>query len=208
MDLLDQLRRPPPPPLPVNRYSSHDRISRKESMDTLYKRNRQPRLQPLFSPSEPSEKRHSASSLRERDVNANSLDPNSFLDGGSISKRSMRKHRLSVSSSVFQGPPSTMSMLNDDDDEEVPEDSAAFSAESPPPSPTLVFGKVQPRVVHAQGPSVSSSFAGSSPTTANFTVQDSPTSLRLLSDHEDHLGDMASLDLRGDFDDFDDFDDI
>lgn len=210
LDLLDQLRHPPPPsiPIPISRYPSYDRIPRHESTEALYKRSRPPRLQPIFPASETAEKqnmfRHSSSSLRDRD--GNSLDPNSFLDG-SIGKRSMR-NRLSVSSSVFRGPPSTMSMLNDDeDDEELPQASAALSNESPPPSPTLVFRKMGD-AAHEPSHSMSSSFSNASPTTANFTSQDSPTSLRLLSDHEDHLGDMASLDLRGDFDDFDDFDDM
>jgi hypothetical protein len=200
LDLLDRLRRPSLETPPINRYPSHDSMPRTGSVEALYKRTRPPKLQPLFPPPEMMEKgsmyRSASLSLRQR--NSISLDPTSFLDG-SIDKRSSRK-RASISSSVFQAPPSNMSMLNDDDEEAMPPRSGGLSTDSASPSPTLVFSKLQHAVVpHSQ--SLSSPLGSISPTTANFShVQDSPNSLRLLSDHEDHLGDMASLDLHADLD--------
>ncbi|CAL1697494.1 unnamed protein product [Somion occarium] len=113
-------------------------------------------------------------------------------DGESYPKSSHRR-RFSNSSSIFPGPPSTMSML-------LHEDGAVSDVPSrSPSSPTLVLSKLPTR--QSQGSSQHShhraaSSGNISPTTANFSMlTGSPGSLNLRPEHERLLGDMPMLDL-------------
>ncbi|KAI0944232.1 hypothetical protein AcW1_001988 [Taiwanofungus camphoratus] len=118
--------------------------------------------------------------------------------------------RVSMSSSVFPGPPSNMSMIMHEEGITA-EHSATFSSRATSPSsPTLVFGKLNGKQStgsrHARTQSVSS--AGNiSPTTASVSmITGSPGSLYLRPEHERHLGDMPSLDLCAEELDDDDYD--
>ncbi|KAH9942856.1 hypothetical protein B0H21DRAFT_511054 [Amylocystis lapponica] len=120
--------------------------------------------------------------------------------------------RTSGASSVFHGPPSNMSMIMHEDG--VPTDhSGGVSIRSiSPSSPTLVLAKIgggKGSRGSRHGHSQSIGSAGNiSPTTANFSfVTGSPGSLNLRPEHELHLDDMPSLDLRGDMEDDDEYDD-
>ncbi|THH15430.1 hypothetical protein EW146_g5038 [Bondarzewia mesenterica] len=88
------------------------------------------------------------------------------------------RRRMSNTSSVFALPPSNMTMLVQED---------ALSAEHSGPGSFMSLNR-----------SVSST-GNISPTTANFSMNEtmgSPRSLNLKPEHELHLGDLASLDLR------------
>ena len=114
----------------------------------------------------------------------------------------LRTH--SASSSVFRVPPSNMSMLmhsSPNSDDEGPDLTRRDLHLQP--SQTFVFQKAQsqaqiflPGGNHGNAPNIS-------PTTVNFSISQpgSPGSLRLRSDHEDHLGDMESLHFDRDLDD-------
>ena len=114
----------------------------------------------------------------------------------------LRTH--SASSSVFRVPPSNMSMLmhsspnSDDEGPDLTRHDLHLQ-----PSQTFVLQKAQsqaqiflPGGNHGNAPNIS-------PTTVNFSISQpgSPGSLRLRSDHEDHLGDMESLHFDRDLDD-------
>ncbi|KAK7677825.1 hypothetical protein QCA50_019137 [Cerrena zonata] len=111
--------------------------------------------------------------------------------------KSMNLRRFSNSSSIFPGPPSTMSMLLHDDG--LGSDMHSKSS----PSPTLVMSKLPAR--QPQGSSHpahhhhrTASSGNISPTTANFSMlTGSPGSLNLRPEHERLLGDMPHLDLGG-----------
>ena len=123
----------------------------------------------------------------------------------------LRTH--SASSSVFGVPPSNMSLLmnsspNSDDEGFLEADETRRDLR-PHPSPTFVFNKsttqIFPPPSSAEGHEEDASVGNVSnvtPTTANFSISQpgSPGSLRLRSDHEDHLGDMESLHFDHDFD--------
>jgi hypothetical protein len=125
----------------------------------------------------------------------------------------LRRH--STSSSVFGAPPSNMSMLmhsspNSDDEglldaDETRRDlrphlpstytlSSRAQILSPPPISSGNHGKDAPSAL---------TVSNISPTTVNFSMSQpgSPGSLRLRSDHEDHLGDMESVHFDREFDD-------
>jgi hypothetical protein len=122
----------------------------------------------------------------------------------------LRAH--SPASSVFRVPPSNMSMLmrsspNSDDEGPLDADSTRRDLR-PQPSPAFAPKKAQARTwifpaeSHRRGASVGT-VPNISPTTADFSMSqpESPGSLRLRSEHEDHLGDMESVHFDGEFDD-------
>lgn len=129
-----------------------------------------------------------------------------------------RRRRDSTPSSVFAILPSNMSMLmNEEGDDEQLDGSGVYSTASPPASPTLVLPLLpkqqsqqsyqqphaSPRrlVGHVADKSISSLTGNISPTTANFSMMStpgSPGSLNLRPEHEQHLGDMITLNLDGD----------
>lgn len=106
----------------------------------------------------------------------------------------LRTH--SAASSVFRVPPSNMSMLMHSsptsDDEGLLDADLTRRDLGLQPSQPFVFQKAS----HGNLSSIS-------PTTVTFSVSQpgSPGSLRLRSDHEDHLGDMESLHYDGESDD-------
>ena len=113
----------------------------------------------------------------------------------------LRTH--SASSSVFGAPPSNMSMLmhsspNSDDEGLLDADETRREISIRPPA-TFIFSKSKSQNFPQSLTSGKDTSAGTvlniSPTTANFSMSQpgSPGSLRLRSDHEDHLGDMDSL---------------
>ena len=111
----------------------------------------------------------------------------------------LRTH--SAASSIFRVPPSNMSLLmhsspNSDDEGLLDADSTRRDIR-PEISQTFVFKKtqVQTQVSVGNVPDIS-------PTTVNFSMSQpgSPGSLRLRSDHEDHLGDMESVHFDGESD--------
>ena len=106
----------------------------------------------------------------------------------------------SAASSIFGVPPSNMSMLMNSspntDDEGLLEGDLTRRDLHPQGLPTFAFknsGIFPP----------AGNLSNVSPTTASFSASqpESPGSLRLRSDHEDHLGDMESLHFERDFDD-------
>ena len=117
--------------------------------------------------------------------------------------RHLRTH--SAASSVFRVPPSNMSMLmhssSNSDDEGLLDGDETRRNFHPHPSPKFVFEKAQPFLPTGKDTSVGN-VSNASPTTANFSMSQpgSPGSLRLRSDHEDHLGDMESLHFDGESD--------
>lgn len=111
-------------------------------------------------------------------------------------------------SSVFGAPPSNMSLLmhsspNSEDEGLLDADETRRDLRPHPPS-TFIFDKSKARIFpqppptlggnHGKG-ALAGNLSNVSPTTANFSMSQpgSPGSLRLRSDHEDHLGDMESL---------------
>ena len=109
----------------------------------------------------------------------------------------------SAASSIFGVPPSNMSMLihssPDPGDEGLLDADETRRSFYPKPLPSR---KAQTFPSVETGGSVGN-VSNVSPTTANFSMSQpgSPGSLRLRSDHEDHLGDMESLHFDGDLDD-------
>ena len=108
----------------------------------------------------------------------------------------LRTH--STSSSVFGAPPSNMSMLmhsssNTDDEGFLDADETRRDLRPHPPPPSAGGH---------EGDASAGNVSNVSPTTAGFSMSQpgSPGSLRLRSDHEDHLGDMESLHLDHDSD--------
>lgn len=102
--------------------------------------------------------------------------------------------RFSNSSSIFPGPPSTMSMLLHEDGH-LSDSHSKSSA-----SPTLVMSKLPARQPQSSSHPAHHHRAASSgnisPTTANFSMlTGSPGSLYLRPEHERLLGDMPTLDL-------------
>ncbi|KAI0640864.1 hypothetical protein C8Q79DRAFT_920364 [Trametes meyenii] len=147
-----------------------------------------------------------------------STSPETPLDTPDAFIHSIRRKRISAasSSSVFAPVPNNMSMIMHEEGV-TPESFGSVSMHSSPPgSPTMVLGRVQPppintksspRSSHAANKSVSSSAGNISPTTANFSfVTGSPVSLNLRPEHERHLGDMSNLDLAEGLEDYDDGD--
>ncbi|KAI0776538.1 hypothetical protein BD413DRAFT_223068 [Trametes elegans] len=142
-----------------------------------------------------------------------SLSPETPFDQSDSFPRSHHK-RISGASSVFAAVPNNMSMIMKEEGV-TPESITGLSMHSSPPgSPTMVLGRVQPapintksspRPTHAANKSVSSSVGNISPTTANFSMMTgSPGSLNLRPEHELHLGDMPSLDLTDELEEYDD----
>ena len=117
----------------------------------------------------------------------------------------------STSSSVFGALSSNMSMLmhSSSDDEGFLDADETQRDLRPRPSPTSVLNKSKTQIVlpppsaegHKGGASVGN-VSNVSPTAAGFSMSQpgSPGSLRLRSDHEDHLGDMESLHFDHDLD--------
>ncbi|OJT14558.1 hypothetical protein TRAPUB_8891 [Trametes pubescens] len=132
----------------------------------------------------------------------------------------VHRKRTSVASSVFAAVPNNMSMIMQEEGTTSDSIGGLSMHSSPPGSPTMVLGRVQPppidmkphahpRPGHALSKSVSSSAGNISPTTANFSMlTGSPGSLNLRPEHERHLGDMPSLDLTDGFEDYDDAGDL
>ena len=131
----------------------------------------------------------------------------------------LRKH--SSTSSIFRVPPSNMSMLmhsspNSDDEGLLGADETRRDLR-PHPTPTSILKKSQGQTQifppttplagnHGRENGSIGNVSSISPTTVNFSMSQpgSPGSLRLRSDHEDHLGDMESLHFGGEFDDLSD----
>ena len=131
------------------------------------------------------------------------------------SSRHLRTH--SSTSSIFRVPPSNMSMLmhsspNSDDEGLLDADETRRDLHLHP-TPTFIFKKSQTQTQtfppsplagnHGKEHGSIGNVSSVSPTTVNFSMSQpgSPGSLRLRSDHEDHLGDMESLHFGGEFDD-------
>ncbi|KAI0351114.1 hypothetical protein OH77DRAFT_969571 [Trametes cingulata] len=145
----------------------------------------------------------------------NSLSPETPIDHSETFSRSHHK-RVSATSSIFAPVPNNMSMIMQEEGM-TPESISGLSMHSSPPgSPTMVLGRVQPppintkpspRASHMANKSISSSAGNISPTTANYSIlTGSPGSLNLRPEHERHLGDMPSLDLAEGLEDYDDGD--
>ncbi|KAI9060375.1 hypothetical protein FKP32DRAFT_1595454 [Trametes sanguinea] len=142
--------------------------------------------------------------------------PETPVDHSDAYPRAMRQARISATSSIFTPIPNNMSMIMQEDGV-TPESFGSISmhSSSPPGSPTMVLGRVQPpppintkvgpRPSHVANKSVSSSAGNISPTTANFSMMTgSPGSLNLRPEHERHLGDMSNLDLAEGLEEYDD----
>ncbi|EGN92060.1 hypothetical protein SERLA73DRAFT_164231 [Serpula lacrymans var. lacrymans S7.3] len=203
-ELLEQLHRPAPTPRPPPSFSRT--VFDQTIVHPPHKVPQKPPLQRHFS-------HHSALPdtntrlLPERQGPTGSMgaSPNPF---DPVPKSHRR--RGSTTSSVFPNLPTNMSMLMLEDG--VSERAGAFSCRSiSPPSPTLALPKRSDSMRHTNSnqQSVSSSTGNISPTTASFCMTEmtgSPGSLHLRPEHELHLGDMASLDLRSMSDDGEGFD--
>ncbi|OCH86246.1 hypothetical protein OBBRIDRAFT_838312 [Obba rivulosa] len=116
--------------------------------------------------------------------------------------------RMSNTSSVFNCPPSTMSMIMHEDDAPIDTSSARSAS---PSSPTMVYRKIDPDAgfgsPHGYGHSRNTSIGNISPTTANFSmVPGSPGSLNLRPEDEKHLGDIPSFNLGAGFSGYDQYD--
>ncbi|KAI0632597.1 hypothetical protein C8Q77DRAFT_828560 [Trametes polyzona] len=225
-DRIQQLQysqSPPPPPASTSRsvYSSSRRfatgpaLSDTRSPPTRSRRGSFLRAQPpqeayadLLSSPEPSTHSHSP----ETPVDHSDAFPS----------RALHRKRASATSSVFAAVPNNMSMIMHEEGV-TPESAGGLSmqsmsmhssASSPPGSPTMVLGRVQPPPIntkaspgHVANKSLSSSAGNISPTTANFSmVTGSPVSLNLRPEHERHLGDMSNLDLTDGLEDYDEDD--
>ncbi|KAI0049077.1 hypothetical protein FA95DRAFT_1557349 [Auriscalpium vulgare] len=185
-----QLRHPPYAPPPLSR-SVLDRVGRPTSSDGRGRRY-QPRSQ-LILGGEMSPQRQSP--LLGDDNDENELLSTSHLD----STYRMERKRYSGAESIFTHPASNMSLLLHEDG--VPDRSHPGSMRSSSPGSSSRRFSVSH---HAPRPSLGSSVGNISPTTASFSMaemQGSPKSLFLRPEHELHLGDMASLDLRFDGED-------
>lgn len=132
-------------------------------------------------------------------------------DFGQLSRKPSRHLRThSAASSIFRVPPSNMSMLmrsspNSDDEGLLDADETRRDLR-PESSQTFVFKKTPTQTfpLGNHGKDVSlGNVPDVSPTTVNFSMSQpgSPGSLRLRSDHEDHLGDMESVHFGGESDD-------
>lgn len=135
----------------------------------------------------------------DHDEGDEDMTQHGFRQPSRKSSRQLRRH--STSSSVFGVPPSNMSLLmhsspNSDDEGLLDADETRRDiCPHPPKNETQIF--LPPPTSggnHRKGASVGN-ISNISPTTANFSMSQpgSPGSLRLRSDHEDHLGDMESL---------------
>ncbi|KAI0655811.1 hypothetical protein C8Q70DRAFT_936193 [Cubamyces menziesii] len=209
-DRIQQLQftQPPPPPSTRSVYSrrfASPALSDNRSLPTHSRNGSFLRVQPesfvdhLSSPEPPS------------------TSPETPLDHHSDAfPRSMHRKRASGTSSVFAHVPNNMTMIMQEEGF-TPESIGDLSTHSSPPgSPTMVLGRVQPppintksspRPSHATNKSISSSTGNISPTTANFSIMTgSPGSLNLRPEHERHLGDMPSLDLADGIEEYDDGD--
>lgn len=114
----------------------------------------------------------------------------------------LRRH--STSSSVFGVPPSNMSLLMhsspNSDDEGLLDADETRRDPRPHPLSKFILNTSGARIFptsggdHGKDP-LAGNISNLSPTTANFSMSQpgSPGSLRLRSDHEDHLGDMESV---------------
>ena len=158
--------------------------------------------------SRPHSRPHSRPDPEEQNVEDEDETQHGFKQPSRKSSRHIRRHST-ASSSIFGVPPSNMSMLMhsspDSDDEGLLDADETRRDFRPDPSPTFTFKKTQvfPSVGrHGKDASVGN-ISSASPTTVNFSMSqpESPGSLRLRSDHEDHLGDMESLHFDGEFDD-------
>ncbi|KAI0820525.1 hypothetical protein BC628DRAFT_1413065 [Trametes gibbosa] len=206
-DRIQQLQYSQPPPMPTSRPHYNRRfaspvLSDNRTLPTHSRRGSFLRPQPepyadLLSSPEPS-----------------SHSPDTPLDHSETFSHPHRK-RTSIASSVFAPVPNNMSMIMQEEGV-TPEPSVGGLSlnsslhSSPPGSPTMVLGRVQPPPIntkasprgpfnHTANKSISSSTGNISPTTANFSMlSGSPGSLNLRPEHELHLGDMPDLDLADD----------
>ena len=127
---------------------------------------------------------------------------------GQLSRKPSGHFRThSAASSVFRVPPSNMSMLmhsspNSDDEGRLDTDTTRRDLH-PRSSQTVLFQKSQSQSQVFLPGGNHGSVSNISPTTVNFSISQpgSPGSLRLRSDHEDHLGDMESVHFDRDLDD-------
>ncbi|KAJ7900038.1 hypothetical protein B0H14DRAFT_3852519 [Mycena olivaceomarginata] len=103
---------------------------------------------------------------------------------------------LSNSSSVFNAPPSNMSMLLHEDGTNSSDfdDRSGASGSQLLASPTMILPRLDPMRAHHANQSITST-ASLAPTSPNASMLGSPRSLLLRPEHEVHLGDMDSLDL-------------
>lgn len=208
-DRMQQLQyaQSPPPPAAPSRFAYSQRftspaLSENRTLPTHSRHGSFLRAQP--------DTRHELSSPEP-----SSHSPETPEDNSEGFPRAHRK-RTSVASSVFAAVPNNMSMIMQEEGTTSDSIGGLSMHSSPPGSPTMVLGRVQPppidtkphpypRPGHALSKSVSSSAGNISPTTANFSMlTGSPGSLNLRPEHERHLGDMPSLDLADGFEDYDD----
>ena len=155
---------------------------------------------------EPSSRPHSRPHSRTDDDDEGDGDEtqHGFQQPSRKSSGHLRTH--SASSSIFGAPPSNMSLLmhsapNSDDEAFRDADSTRRDLR-PQPSP-FKKSKAQTFPSSLGRDTPVGNISNISPTTANFSMSQpgSPGSLRLRSDHEDHLGDMESLHFDQEFDD-------
>ncbi|KAK7033938.1 hypothetical protein VNI00_012565 [Paramarasmius palmivorus] len=104
----------------------------------------------------------------------------------------------SASSSVFPAPPPEMTMLLQEDHQLSDHSMTGYASSYEPGSPTIAI-PLSKRISGVNGHRRNASITSISPTTANFSMMSggtgSPGSLCLRPEHEQHLGDMDSLDL-------------
>ena len=173
---------------------------RRVASDTLSQRSQGPSSRP-HSHSRP----HSRPDPDdEQDVGDEDETQHEFKQPSRKSSRHLRTD--STASSIFRVPPSNMSMLMhsspSSDDEGILDADETRRDFHPHATPKFAFKKTQVFPSFGNHGSVGN-ISNVSPTTANFSMSqpESPGSLRLRSDHEDHLGDMESLHFDGDLDD-------
>lgn len=182
--------------IPRRTYDSRPRAGSVES------RIVQPRVHPLSYSSTPYQ-----SHPPERNMPSELYHPahsNSSSSNPSLGLSDQRKRMSSTNSSIFPVPPNNMSMLLLEDGDDL-DRYALFSNRShsllslSPPSPAIPIPGHNNNSRSDHAPNNSMSSAGNiSPTTANFSMTEatgSPTSLHLRSEDEEHLGDLASLDI-------------
>ncbi|EPQ55531.1 hypothetical protein GLOTRDRAFT_138432 [Gloeophyllum trabeum ATCC 11539] len=105
------------------------------------------------------------------------------------------RRRSSTTSSVFQLPPSNMSMLLHEEGEAA-NASRTTSLHSAPPSPTLVARILNTGNAQSSTKAVPHAAGNTSPTSTSFSIMPgSPGSLSLRTEHELHLDDLASFRL-------------
>ena len=176
--------------------------------DTLSQRSQGPSLRPHSRPH-----LHPDDEQEDHDEDDQDVTQHGFQQPSRKSSRHLRTH--SASSSVFGAPPSNMSLLmhsspNSEDEGLLDADETRRDLCSHRPS-AFILSKSKTQIFpppptpggdHRKDPSVGA-VLNVSPTTVNFSMSQpgSPGSLRLRSDHEEHLGDMESLHFDREFED-------